>query len=71
MGLIKKISEMRELRKEEKELKQEERLILREMAQERLNKKRALKQKQKVFDTMLDMRLPCENIIDLKNKAKK
>ena len=44
MGLIKKISEMRELRKEEKELKQEERLILREMAQERLNKKRALEQ---------------------------
>ncbi len=68
MGLIKKISEMRELRKEEKELKQEERLILREMAQERLNKKRALEQKQKVFDKMLDMRLPCENIIDLKNE---
>jgi len=68
MGLIKKISEMRELRKEEKELRQEERLILREMAQERLNKKRALEQKQKVFDTMLDMRFPCENIIDLKNK---
>ena len=68
MGLIKKISEMRELRKEEKELKQEERLILREMAQERIDKKRAIEQKQKVFDTMLDMRLPCENIIDLKNE---
>lgn len=66
MGLIKKISEMRELRKEEKELKQEERLILREMAQVRINKKRALEQKQKVFDTMLDMRLPCENIVRLK-----
>lgn len=67
MGLIKKISEMRELRKEEKELKQEERLILREMAQERLNKKRALEQKQKEFDAMLDMRLPCENIIRLES----
>ena len=61
MGLIKKISEEIALRKEE-------RLIVREMAQVRLNKKRALKQKQKEFDTMLDMRLPCENIIDLKNK---
>lgn len=68
MGLIKKISEMLELRKEEKELKQEERLILREMAQERIAKKRELEQKQKVFDTMLDMRFPCENIIDLKNE---
>lgn len=67
MGLIKKISESIELRKEEKELKQEERLILREMAQERLAKKRALEQKQKVFDTMLDMRLPCENIIRLES----
>ena len=66
MGLIKKISEKRELRKEEKELKQEERLILREMAQERLNKKRALEQKQKEFDAMLDMRFPCENIVRLK-----
>ena len=61
MGLIKKISESLELRREE-------RLILREMAQERINKKRALKQKQKEFDTMLDMRFPCENIIDLKNE---
>lgn len=68
MGLIKKISEIYELRKEEKELKQEERLILRGMAQGRLNKKRALEQKQKEFDTMLDMRLPCENIINLKNR---
>lgn len=67
MGLIKKISEKRELRKEEKELKQEERLILREMAQERLNKKRALEQKQKEFDAMLDMRLPCKNVIRLKH----
>ena len=66
MGLIKKISEKHELRKEEKELKQEERLILREMAQERLNKKRALEQKQKEFDKMLDMRFPCENIVRLK-----
>ena len=68
MVLIKKINEMRELRREEKELKQEERLILREMAQERLAKKRVLEQKQKVFDTMLDMRLPCDKIIDLKNE---
>ena len=65
MGLIKKISEIRELRKEEKELKREERLILREMAQERLDKRRALEKKQKMFETMLDMRLPCENIIRL------
>jgi len=40
MGLIKKISESFELKKEE-------RLILREIAQERLNKKRALAVKQK------------------------
>ena len=60
MGLIKKISERYELRKEE-------RLIVREMAQERINKKRALEQKQKEFDKMLDMRLPCDKIIDLKN----
>lgn len=59
MGLIKKISERLELRKEE-------RLIVREMAKESLAKKRALEQKQKVFDTMLDMRLPCENIVRLK-----
>ena len=59
MGLIKKISESLELRREE-------RLLVREMAQERINKKRALEQKQKVFDTMLDMRLPCENIVRLK-----
>jgi len=61
MGLIKKISESLELRREE-------RLIVREMAQERLAKKRALEEKQKEFDKMLDMRLPCENIIDLKNE---
>ena len=61
MGLIKKMSEEIALRKEEK-------LILREMAQERLTKKRALAEKQKEFDSMLDMRLPCEHIIDLKNK---
>lgn len=60
MGLIKKILE-------ERELKKEERLILREMAQERLDKKRELEKKQKVFDTMLDMRLPCENIIRLES----
>ena len=66
MGLIKKISESLELRKQEKELKQEERLILREMAQERINKKRELEQKQKEFNTMLDMRLPCENVIRLR-----
>ena len=51
MGLIKKISESLELRKEK-------RLIVREMAQERLNKKQE-------FDKMLDMRLPCGNIIKL------
>ncbi|MBQ7880261.1 MAG: hypothetical protein IJ358_00235 [Clostridia bacterium] len=62
MRLFKKIGESLALKKEE-------RLIIREMAQERLNKKRALEQKQKEFDTMLDMRLPCENIIDLKNKV--
>ena len=67
MGLIKSLSEIRDLRKEEKALKKEERLILREMAQERLAKKRALEQKQKVFETMLDMRLPCENIIRLQS----
>jgi hypothetical protein len=65
MGLIKKISEMRELRKEEKELRQEERLILREMAQERLNKKHALSIKQERFDNMLDMCFPSARIIDL------
>lgn len=51
MGLIKKISEEIALRKEEK-------AVIRKMAQERLNKKRE-------FDKMLDMRLPCENIIKL------
>ena len=52
MGLIKKISEEIALRKEEK-------AVIRKMAQERLNKKRE-------FDKMLDMRLPCENIIKLR-----
>lgn len=66
MGLIKLISDKLELIKQEKELKQEERLILREMAQERLAKKRTLEQKQKEFDTMLDMRFPCENIVRLR-----
>ena len=40
MRLIEKIKENLEFRKQEKELKQEERLILKEMAQERLAKKR-------------------------------
>lgn len=65
MGLIKWITLSKGKIKQERELKQEERLILREMAQERLNKKRALEQKQKEFDKMLDMRLPCANIIRL------
>jgi len=59
MGLIKKISESLELRREEK-------LILREMAQERINKKHELEEKRKDFDKMLDMRLPCANIIKLR-----
>ena len=61
MGLIKKISESFELKKEE-------RLILREIAQERLNKKRALAVKQKQLYNMLDICFPCENIISLINK---
>ena len=36
------------------------------MAQERLAKKRTLEQKQKEFDTMLDMCFPCENIVRLR-----
>ena len=66
MGLIKWITLSKGKIKQEKELKQEEHLILREMAQERLAKKRALEQKQKEFDTMLDMHFPCENIVRLR-----
>lgn len=68
MGLIKKISESLELRKEEKELKQEERLLLREMAQERLAKKRALEQKQK---DKLILRETAQESIPQKNYEKK
>ncbi len=60
MGLIKKISDMRQARQKEKELKKEERVTLREIAQERIA--------QKSFDEMLDMKIPCEKIVRLENK---
>ena len=60
MRFIEKIREKFELRKEEKEVRQEERLVVREMAQERIA--------QKSFDEMLDMEFPCEKIIRLENE---
>ncbi|MBQ3502086.1 MAG: hypothetical protein IJA72_00255 [Clostridia bacterium] len=67
MRFIEKIKKDLELRKEEKEVRKEERLIIREMAQERIAKKR-YEEKKKQFDEMLDMTLPCERIIRLKNE---
>lgn len=67
MRIIEKIRKSLELRKEEKEIKQEEKLIVREMAQERIAQKR-YEEKKKQFDEMLDMKIPCERIVRLKNE---
>ncbi len=60
MGLFKKIGERLALRKEEK--------TLREMAELEVIKKQNREKQEKEFHKMLDMELPCKQIVELKNE---
>lgn len=60
MGLLSKL-------KEYLELKQEEKLYLKEIAQERVNKKRELEKRKAEFEELLQKRIPCEYLIKLTN----
>lgn len=60
MGLIKNLVEYLSLKREEK-------AVVRELAQERLNKKREKQAKLKEFNKMLDKQYPCNHIIRLEH----